>query len=103
LFKEALLAGVKYTEGRVVVEFEVTYSMSEKLIYIYRLFVPDKVIQPLPEEWVAEKALRHKLFFLDLAYLQEKGSIFSINNNFLVFFPVYWNVFPITTLNKIRY
>ncbi len=61
LFKEALLAGVKYAEGRGVVQFEPTDSASEKLLYIYRLLVHDKVIQPLPEDQVAEKTLRHKL------------------------------------------
>ena len=61
LFKEALLAGVRYAEGRGVVEFEPTDSASEKLLYIYRLLVHDKVIQPLPEDQVAEKSLRHKL------------------------------------------
>jgi len=61
LFKEALLAGVKYAEGRGVVEFEATDSASEKLLYIYRLLVHDKVIQALPEDQVAEKTLRHKL------------------------------------------
>ena len=60
-FKGALLAGVKYAEGRGVVEFEPTDSASEKLLYIYRLLVHDKVIQPLPEDQVAEKSLRHKL------------------------------------------
>jgi hypothetical protein len=61
LFKEALLAGVRYAEGRGVVEFEPTDSASEKLLYIYRLLVHDKVIQPLPEDQVAEKSMRHKL------------------------------------------
>ena len=61
LFKEALLAGVKYAEGRGVVEFEATDSASEKLLYLYRLLVHDKVIQPLPEDQVAEKSMRHKL------------------------------------------
>ena len=61
LFKAAMIAGVKYAEGRGVVQFEATDSASEKLLYIYRLLVHDKVIQPLPEEQVAEKTLRHKL------------------------------------------
>ena len=61
LYKEAFIAGVKYAEGRGVVEFEPSDSASEKLLYIYRLLVHDKVMQPLPEEQVAEKALRHKL------------------------------------------
>jgi hypothetical protein len=61
LFKEAMLAGVKYAEGRGVVQFEATDSASEKLLYIYRLLVHDKVMQPLPEDQVAEKTMRHKL------------------------------------------
>jgi hypothetical protein len=61
LYKEAFTAGIKYAEGRGVVEFEPTDSASERLLYIYRLLVHDKVMQPLPEEQVAEKALRHKL------------------------------------------
>ena len=61
LFKAALIAGVKYAERRGVVEFEPHDSASEKLLYIYRLLVHDKVIQPLPEDQVAEKTLRHKL------------------------------------------
>jgi len=44
-----------------VVEFEATDSVSEKLLYIYRLLVHDKVMQPLPEDQVAEKSIRHKL------------------------------------------
>ena len=61
LFKAALIAGVQYAEGRGVVEFEATDSASEKLLYIYRLLVHDKVIQALPEDQVAEKTLRHKI------------------------------------------
>ena len=61
LFKEAMLAGVKYAEGRGVVQFEATDSASEKVLYIYRLLVHDKVMQPLPEDQVAEKSIRHKL------------------------------------------
>ena len=61
LFKEALAAGIKYAEGRGVVEFEPTDSASEKMLYVYRLLVHDKVIMPLPEDQVAEKTLRHKL------------------------------------------
>jgi hypothetical protein len=61
LFKEALLAGMKYAEGRKAAEFEPTDSVSERLLYIYRLLVHDKLMQPLPEEQVAEKSMRHKL------------------------------------------
>jgi hypothetical protein len=61
LFKAALVAGVKYAEGRGAVEFEPTDSASQKLWYIYRLLVHDKVIQPLPEDQVSEVTMRHKL------------------------------------------
>ena len=61
LFKEAMAAGVKYAEGRGVVKFEATDSASDKLLYIYRLLVYDKVIQPLAADQVSEKSLRHKL------------------------------------------
>ncbi|HEY5763025.1 MAG TPA: DUF5062 family protein [Rhodocyclaceae bacterium] len=61
LFKAALQAGVEYAEGRGVVEFEPTDSAKEKLLYIYRLLVHDKVISPMPEEQVSEKTLRHRV------------------------------------------
>jgi len=61
LIKKAIIEGVKYGEGRGVVEFEPTDSASEKVEYIYRLLVHDKVIQPLPEIQVSQKAMRHKL------------------------------------------
>ena len=61
LFKAALLAGVKYAEGRGAVEFEATDSASQKLLYVYRLLIHDKLIQPLPEDQVSEKSMRHKL------------------------------------------
>jgi hypothetical protein len=61
LFKAALLAAVQYAEGRGAVEFEATDSASQKLLYVYRLLVHDKVIQPLPEDQVSESSLRHKL------------------------------------------
>lgn len=61
LVKEAILAGMKYGEERGVVEFEPTDSAHEKIEYIYRLLVHDKVIQPLPEEQVSQKSMRHRL------------------------------------------
>jgi len=61
LFKAALLAAIKYAEGRGAVEFEPTDSASEKLLYVYRLLVHDKIIQPLPEDQVGELSMRHKL------------------------------------------
>lgn len=61
LEKAALLAGMKYGEDRGAVVFEPTDSQAERILYIYRLLVHDKVIQPLPEEQVSQKTMRHKL------------------------------------------
>jgi hypothetical protein len=61
LVKEAIRAGVKYGEERGVVKFEPTDSAKEKIEYIYRLLVHDKVIQPMPEEQVSQKSMRHRL------------------------------------------
>jgi hypothetical protein len=61
LFKAALLAGIRYAEGRGAVVFEATDSASDKALYIYRLLVHDKIIAPMPEEQVAEKSVRHRL------------------------------------------
>jgi len=61
LEKAALLAGMKYGEQRGAVVFEPTDSQADRILYIYRLLVHDKVIQPLPEEQVSQKAMRHKL------------------------------------------
>ncbi|MCP4000873.1 MAG: DUF5062 family protein [Gammaproteobacteria bacterium] len=61
LIKKAINIGVKYAENRGAVEFEATDSAHEKLEYIYRLLVHDKLLQPLPENQVSQKAIRHKL------------------------------------------
>lgn len=61
LLKKAIADGVKYGEQRGVVEFEPTDSASEKIEYIYRLLVHDKVIQPIPEDQVSQKTMKHKL------------------------------------------
>jgi Domain of unknown function (DUF5062) len=61
LFKAALLAGIRYAEGRKAVEFESTDSASDKALYVYRLLVHDKVIAPMPENQVGEKTIRHRL------------------------------------------
>ena len=59
--KKAISIGVAYGEKRGVVEFEATDSANDKLEYIYRLLVHDKLIQPLPEDQVSQKTIRHKL------------------------------------------
>ncbi|MGH8397033.1 MAG: DUF5062 family protein [Gammaproteobacteria bacterium] len=61
LVKGAILAGVKYAEERGAAVFEATDSASEKILYIYRLLVHDKLIQPLPEDQVSQQSMRHKL------------------------------------------
>lgn len=61
LVKKATELGVEYAEKRGVVEFEPTDSAADKLLYIYRLLVHDGVIQPLPEEQVSQKTIKHKL------------------------------------------
>lgn len=61
LIKEAILAGVKYAEGRGAAVFEPTDSAADKILYIYRLLVHDKLIEPLPEDQVSQQSMRHKL------------------------------------------
>lgn len=61
LVKEAIRVGVKYGEDRGVVEFEATDSAAEKIEYIYRLLVHDKLIQPLPHDQVSQQSMRHRL------------------------------------------
>ncbi|MGD8784046.1 MAG: DUF5062 family protein [Thioalkalispiraceae bacterium] len=61
LVKAAIIAGVKYAEDRGAAVFEASDSQSEKILYIYRLLVHDKLIQPMPEEQVSQKSMRHRL------------------------------------------
>ena len=61
LVKKAIAEGMKYGEERGVVEFEATDSASDKIEYIYRLLVHDKVIQPVPQEQISQVTMKHKL------------------------------------------
>jgi len=61
LVKKAIAIGVEYGEKRGAVEWEPTDSASEKLEYIYRLLVHDKLLTPIPEDQVSQKSIRHKL------------------------------------------
>lgn len=61
MLKKAIEEGVRYGESRGVVEFEATDSLNEKVEYIYRLLVHDKVIQPIPEDQVSQQSMKHKL------------------------------------------
>ncbi|MGH8427270.1 MAG: DUF5062 family protein [Gammaproteobacteria bacterium] len=61
LVHEAIIAGMKYAEARRAAIFEPTDSAPEKILYIYRLLVHDKLIQALPEDQVSQQTMRHKL------------------------------------------
>lgn len=61
LVKKAIAEGMRYGEARGVVEFEPTDSANEKIEYIYRLLVHDKIIQPLPQDQVSQLSMRHRL------------------------------------------
>ena len=61
LVKKAIALGVEYGEKRGAVEFEATDSAHEKLEYIYRLLIHDKLISPIPEIDISQKTIRHKL------------------------------------------
>ena len=61
LVKGALHAGMRYAEDRGAAVFEPSDSVNERLLYIYRLLVHDKLIQPLPEEQVSQQSVRHRL------------------------------------------
>ena len=61
LVKEAIRLGEEYGRERGVVEFEPTDSANEKIEYIYRLLVHDKLIQPLAKTDIAQKPMRHKI------------------------------------------
>ena len=61
LVKAALVAGMEYAEKRGAAVFEPTDSANERILYIYRLLVHDKVIQPMPEDQISQQTLRHRL------------------------------------------
>jgi len=61
LVKAAIAAGIQYAEERGAVEFEKHDSQADKILYVYRLLVHDKLIQPMPEDQVSQKTMRHKL------------------------------------------
>jgi hypothetical protein len=61
MLKKAIRVGMKYGENRGVVKFEATDSANEKIEYIYRLLVHDKMIVPLPQDQVSMVTMKHKL------------------------------------------
>jgi predicted transcriptional regulator len=61
LVREALRVGAIYAKKRGVGEFENTDSAHDKLTYLYRLLVHDKLIQPLAKGQVTAPNIKHKL------------------------------------------
>jgi hypothetical protein len=61
MVRRAIAVGVAYAEKRGAAEFEATDSATEKLEYIYRLLVHDKLLSPIPEDQVSQQSIRHKL------------------------------------------
>lgn len=61
LVKEAVRIGMKYAENRGVAQFEGTDSATDKIEYVYRLLVNDKLVAPLAKEQLSQQAMRHKL------------------------------------------
>lgn len=61
LVAHALRVGAVYAKKRGVGEFEATDSQKEKVTYLYRLLVHDKLIQPLAKGQEDEPHMKHKL------------------------------------------
>lgn len=61
LVREALRVGALYAEKRGVGEFEVTDSAHDKVTFLYRLLVHDKLIQPLAKDQISDPNMKHKL------------------------------------------
>ena len=61
LVREALRIGAIYASKRGVGKFEDTDSAHDKVTYLYRLLVHDKLIQPLANDQVNDPNMKHKL------------------------------------------
>jgi len=61
LLKKAIELGMLYGEKKGVVKFEATDSHNDKIEYIYKLLVHDKLIQPLAKDQISLKNYKHKL------------------------------------------
>lgn len=61
LVKKAIRVGMIYAEKRGVVKFDPTDSASEKIEYLYKLLVHDKLIQPLAKDQQGMPGMKHKL------------------------------------------
>lgn len=61
LVSHALKVGAVYARKRGVAQFEATDSAKDKVTYLYRLLVHDKLIQPLAKGQENEPNMKHKL------------------------------------------
>ncbi len=61
LVKKAIRVGMIYAERRGVVKFDASDSANEKVEYLYRLLVHDKVIHPLAKDQLNLPNMKHKL------------------------------------------
>ncbi|QQD18106.1 DUF5062 family protein [Spongiibacter nanhainus] len=61
LVRKAIAIGTSYAEKRGAAKFEASDSSNEKMEFIYRLLVKDKLIQPMPELQVSQQTIRHRL------------------------------------------
>jgi predicted transcriptional regulator len=61
LVVEALRIGAVYAQKRGVGKFEASDSAKNKITYLYRLLVHDKLIQPLAKGQESEPNMKHKL------------------------------------------
>lgn len=61
LVKEAVRVGVVFAEKRGVAKFEATDAINDKIEYIYKLLVHDKLIQPLANDQISLQSMKHKL------------------------------------------
>jgi len=61
LVTEALRIGAVYARKRGVAQFEASDSAKDKITYLYRLLVHDKLVQPLAKGQENEPNMKHKL------------------------------------------
>lgn len=61
LLKEAIRVGMIYAERRGVAKFDKTDSANDKVEYLYKLLVHDKLIQPLAKPQTDFPNMKHKL------------------------------------------
>jgi predicted transcriptional regulator len=61
LVTQALRVGAVYAKKRGVGQFEDTDSAKDKITFLYRLLVHDKLIQPLAKGQESEPNMKHKL------------------------------------------